>query len=157
MEHHTLAVPQEKPRVVVIDDDPVYLRVWEKIFRGIVDCHYCLTNDPQTVLAVLHATPVQLVVSDIVMGEHNGYEIAREMSTTHPDVQIVLTTGYDCNLHRFNLIDPQFHILYKPYQNITNIQRFIHHLLHHEDVFEESLEDSFSENEHYPHVTEWYL
>lgn len=147
----------DKPRVLVVDGDPLYLRVWEKIFRGITDCHYALTNDPAMVQALVAAQPIDLVISDVVMAGCSGYDLARYVQTTQPGAQIVLTTAYDCNLKNFNLDDPKFHILYKPYRNITDIQRFIQHLLRRENVFEESSEDSFSENELFPHVTEWYL
>lgn len=153
--HHPPAT--QKPRVIVVDDDPIYLRVWEKVFWGIADCHYCLTNDPVAVLALLKETPVDLIISDIVMGTHSGYDIASAVHKEHPEVQLLLTTGYDCNIKRFALENPQFHILYKPYQNITNIQRFVQHLLRRENVFEDTSEDSFSENEHYPNVMEWRL
>jgi two-component SAPR family response regulator len=145
------------PRVVIIDDDPIYLRVWEKILRGISECHYCLTNDPNTLYSILKEQHVDLVISDVVMRPYNGYEIAHRIYQHHPQVQVLLTTGYDCNLQRFNLDNPNFHILYKPYQNIGDIQRFVEHLVQHEDVFEDSTEDSFSENEDFPNVTEWFL
>ncbi len=144
-------------RVIIVDDDPIYLRVWEKIFWGISDCHYCLTNDPQSVYALLNTLPIDLVISDVIMGSHTGYDIATVVHKEHPEVQLLLTTGYDCNLTRFALENPQFHILYKPYQNIVNIQRFVQHMLRRENVFEGSSEDSFSENDVYPNVTEWRL
>lgn len=149
--------PQKIPRVLVVDDDPLYLRVWEKIFRGMLDCHYCLTNDPRTAIAILKSQPVDLVISDIVMPNDNGYDIAALAAAKQPTARVVLTTGYDCNLSRFALHDPHFHILYKPYRNIGDIQRFIQHLLMREDLFADLSEDSVSENETYPHVMEWKL
>lgn len=153
----TTGNPQTIPRVVILDDDPLYLRVWEKIFRGIIDCHYCLTNDPTTAKAILKTEPVDLVISDIVMPRETGYDIAALAATHRPGAVVVLTTGYDCNLSRFPMHDPHFHILYKPYRNIADIQRFIMHLLNREDVFADVSEDSVSDNEDFPQVKEWRL
>ncbi len=146
-----------KPRVIIVDDDPVYLRVWEKIFRGTTECHYCLTNDPLIVHHLITTNTVDLVISDIVMHDRSGFDIAKSVRAAQPTTQIVLTTAYECNLKNFELTDPCFHVLYKPYRNIADIQRFIEALLKREDVFENSAEDSFSENETFPRVTEWYL
>ena len=149
--------PNAIPRVVILDDDPLYLRVWEKIFRGIVDCHYCLTNDPTTAKTILRTEPVDLVISDIVMPVESGYIIAALSAKSQPNAQVVLTTGYDCNLSHFPLKDPRFHILYKPYRNIADIQRFIHHLLNRNDPLADISEDSVSENVDFPKVMEWRL
>ncbi|MBI4365438.1 MAG: response regulator [Deltaproteobacteria bacterium] len=145
------------PRVIILDDDPLYLRVWEKIFRGMIDCHYCLTNDPATASAVLKSTTVDLVISDIVMPLGSGYAIAELTSKLQSTAQVILTTGYDCNLSRFTLQDPHFHILYKPYRNIGDIQRFVQHLLNRTTMFTDLSEESMSENSDYPQVTEWRL
>lgn len=143
-------------RVIIVDDDPIYLQVWEKILRGIEHCTYCLTNDVESVAALL-TRPVDLVISDIVMSETSGYDIAKLVQEKQPQAEIVLTTGYDCNLEKFNLGNPRFHILYKPYHKIADIQRLIGHLINKENPFQEVSEDSFSENEHAPTVTEWRL
>lgn len=153
----TSAPTKATPRVLIIDDDPLYLRVWEKIFRGIVDCHYCLTNDPQAVTTILKAEPIDLVISDIVMPSVSGYAIAALAAQHQPKARVVLTTGYDCNLSRFTLTEPHFHVLYKPYRNINDIQRFVAHLLNRDATFHDLSEDSMSENEDYPQVTEWRL
>lgn len=153
----TTCVRTRSPRVVIVDDDPLYLRVWEKIFRSIIDCHYCLTNDVAVVEAVLKNQPVDLIISDIVMPGESGFSIAALAAAHQPQAQVVLTTGYDCNLSRFGLRDPHFHILYKPYRNVGDIQRFIMHLLNRETTFAEFSEDSVSENEEFPAVMEWRL
>ncbi|MBI2345784.1 MAG: response regulator [Deltaproteobacteria bacterium] len=145
------------PRVLILDDDPLYLRVWEKVFRGIADCHYCLTNDPYAAMALLQSQPTDLVISDVVMPEEIGYNIATLARKHQPGAAVVLTTGYDCQLSRFNLQDPHFHILYKPYRNISDVQRLILHLLNRDGVFADLSEDSVSDNPDYPDVKEWRL
>lgn len=144
-------------RVLIVDDDPIYLQVWEKILRGIMGCSYCLTNDPSTADAVLQHQPVRLVISDIVMGEASGYDIAKLVQKYQPDAEILLTTGYDCNAEHFDMGKSRFHILYKPYRNIADIQRLIHHLLDKEAAMSDWDEDSFSEHEGGPTITEWHL
>lgn len=147
----------KKLDVVVLDDDPTYLRMWEKIFTKIPDCNYCLTNSPLAAKNIIKSQNVDLVISEIVLPTLDGYTIANMTRKLHPPAEVVLTTAYDCDLTRFNLKKPHFSILYKPYKNIDDIQRFINNLLHHRDVFSDVSEDSFSENEDYPEVMEWKL
>lgn len=144
-------------RVVVLDEDPTYLRVWEKIFRGIPGCRYNLTSNPLAAENIIKTGKVDLVISEIVLPTLDGYTIAELTHSLYPEAEVLLTTSYDCDLTRFNLKNPRFSILYKPYNNIEDIQRFINHLLNHEDVFSDVSEDSYSENDAFPDVMEWKL
>lgn len=148
---------QKKLNVVVLDEDPTYLRVWEKIFNDIGGCHLRLTNDPLAAERMIKEKNVDLVISEVVLPILDGYSIADLTHKLYPDAEVVLTTSYDCDLTRFNLKNPHFSILYKPYNNIEDIRRFITHLLNNEDVFGDVSEDSYSENDAYPNVMEWKL
>lgn len=146
-----------KQRVLIVDDDPIYLQVWEKILRGIMGCSYCLTNDPSTAEALLQHQSTQLVISDIVMGDATGYDIAKLVHRHQPDAEILLTTGYDCNAEHFDIGKSRFHILYKPYRNVADIQRLIQHLLDKDATSSDWDDESFSEHETTPSITEWHL
>lgn len=150
-------VPSQRLKVIILDEDPTYLRMWEKIFNRIPECHYFLTSDPLAAKKMIQSQKVDLVISEIVLPVLDGYSIADLTHKNHPDAEVLLTTAYDCDLTRFNLKNPHFSILYKPYNNINDIQKFICHLINHEDVFSDVSEDSFSENEIYPEVMEWKL
>lgn len=143
--------------VVVLDDDPTYLKMWERIFKNIPDCNCRLTNNAEAAKKMIKTGHVDLVICEIILPTLDGYSIAELAHKFHPDANVLLTTAYDCNLTRFNLKNPHFSILYKPYNNINDIQRFITHLLHNENVYDDVSEDSFSENESYPQVMEWKL
>jgi DNA-binding NtrC family response regulator len=151
------AVNNQKVNVVIVENDPTYLKMWEKIFKDLPDCKYMITNDPASATNLIRTQPIDLVISEIIFPDTDGYTIAEFTHKHHPCAEILLTTAYDCDLSRFNLKNPHFSILYKPYNNIADIQKFIRHLVHHEDVFSDASEDSFSENESYPEVMEWKL
>lgn len=142
-------------RVLVIDPNPVYLKYWERLLAG--KCELVLTNDPKEGEGIIKDLPVDLVISEVVMSESTGYETANITHKLHPEANIVLTTSYDCDLRRFDLSNPKFHILYKPYHDAKEIERFINHLLLKEDPTLGADEDSFSENDVYPTVMEWKL
>lgn len=149
--------PAKKHSIVIIDKDETYLKIWEKICANFTDSECFCFRNAKSAKKLIKSHKVDLVICEIVLPKSDGYEIAKMTHKYHPKAEIVLTTAYDCDLSRFNIKDPHFSILYKPYTNIDDIQAFISHLLHNEDVFSDASEDSFKENEMFPEVMEWKL
>jgi PAS domain S-box-containing protein len=71
-------------------------------------------GDAQAALEAAEARKFDLVVSDIVMaGAMDGLDLARAIRERHPDVPVILVTGYS---DPASLADPEFAVLRKPYQ-----------------------------------------
>lgn len=143
--------------IVVVDDDPLYRRIWEKILGQLPRCAYKICDSAAAAEAVLDKEMATLLVCDLIMPEKTGLELANEAAKKYPWLQIVLTTGYEAKLSHFNLQDPKFHILYKPYRSTEDIVKWLNHLLAQEDPTLDVSEDSFSENDDFPKVMEWKL
>lgn len=76
-------------------------------------------------LRILETQPgVRLMLSDIVMPGMNGRDLAQRVSRTHPDVRIVLVTGYERN----NVDSDEHPILRKPF-GIGQLARRVRHEL----------------------------
>lgn len=146
-----------KTKVVIIDDDPTYLKVWEKVFRKMDCCHFCLTNDPEMVKSLGKDCDIDLLISEVIMDKGSGFELAEAVHKNNPKANIVLTTTYNCDLKRFDLNEPRFHILYKPYHSIDDVIQFVANILHDQNPCNELDEDSWSENEDFPAIVEWKL
>ena len=147
-----------KPIALIVDNQ-LYLKMWEKILGPLDVCRTYLTQDTESALTIVKTKPVDLLISEVVVenSKITGYDLANMMQSLHPDGKVVLTTPYDCDLSRFDLSDPHFHILYKPYKDMKDIERFVVRLLCGKDVFAGIDEDSVSENESFPSVLEWKL
>ncbi len=143
--------------IVVVDDDPLYRRIWEKILTRLPECKFKICESTKAAETVLDAGMATLLVCDLVMPDKNGLDLANESSKKYPWMQVVLTTGYEAKLSHFNLHDPKFHILYKPYRSTDDIVKWLKHLLAQEDPTLDISEDSFSENDDFPAVMEWKL
>ena len=143
--------------IVVVDDDPLYLKLWERILQRIPNCSYELCSNAKQGEAALARTTTTLLVSDVVMPGKSGFALANEAAAYYPGLQFVLTTGYDAQLSHFNLQNPHFHILYKPYHSIEDVVKWVVHLLAQEDPTLDVSEDSWSENDDFPAVMEWKL
>lgn len=143
--------------ILVVDDDPVYTAFWQRMFRDMNVTGYVITHDPKEAKKILREKHVGFLISDIVMPSINGYELARYALRKNHDTMIVLTTAYGARLDHFELSHPHFHLLHKPYMNLSDLRKFLEHILGGDSSFDDMSEDSFSENDDYPEVMEWSL
>ncbi len=67
-------------------------------------------------LAREHPGEIHLLLTDIVMPEMNGRELARELASLHPGIVILFMSGYTANViaHR-GILDEGVHLLQKPF------------------------------------------
>jgi two-component system cell cycle response regulator CpdR len=147
----------KKIRVLVVEDDPTFRSFWKRLFEQMDVHQYRIVSDPLKAMRLLDEESFTLLISDVVLPHINGYELAKYASRKRPGIEVVLTTAYSTDLSRFDLTGCKFHLLHKPYGNLIQVKTFILHLIRGEDVFEDASEDSFSENEDYPQITEWKL
>jgi len=148
---------RSEPRVLVVEDDPTMLAFWDRLLMKLGISQRVLITSPRQAKNLLDRSQFDLLISDVIMPQLDGYELARHARNVQPDIQIVLTTGYSTDLSRFDLKGLQLHLLHKPYLDIKGLSIMIEHLIKREDVFEDADEDSWSDNEDFPEVTEWKL
>jgi len=145
------------PLTLVADDDAVYLSFWRRILTDLGVDNFMLVQDPHEAEEILKSTPCKLFISDVIMPEINGYELAKIANELQPGCTVILTTAYGTNLYRFALENHKFHLLHKPYNDLNELKKFLEHLLAGDEKFDDISEDSCSENEDYPHLMEWKL
>lgn len=144
-------------RVLVVEDDPTMLAFWDRLLMKLGVTQRVLLTSAIQAKNLLDHSDFDLLISDIIMPYINGYDLARHARDSIKDIEIVLTTAYSTDLSRFNLKGLRLHLIHKPYIDLGGLSKMIAHLLHDEDVFEDAEEDSWSDNEDYPEVTEWKL
>ena len=82
-------------RVLIVEDEPELLALAASLFRGIgydvlsasngADARLIIERDPAS---------VQVLFTDLVMPGTTGLELAEWVAENHPDIQVVLTSGY---------------------------------------------------------------
>lgn len=143
--------------VLLIEDDPTYLKVWKRVIKDLGVKHCWSVVDPEKGAKILKEQRIDLLISDIVLPGKNGYELAKLARENNPKVEILLSTGYQTDLSRFNLGKLRCHLLHKPYHNLNDVCILLDRLLKGKNVFEGVDEESFSENSDHPEITEWTL
>jgi PAS domain S-box-containing protein len=99
--------------VLLVEDNPDVAEVSAGLLEKLgYEVH--AAGDAQAALEALEARKFDLVVSDIVMaGPMDGLGLARAIRQRHPDLPLILVTGYS---NSAVLADPEFAVLRKPYQ-----------------------------------------
>ncbi|HYD74206.1 MAG TPA: ATP-binding protein [Candidatus Binatia bacterium] len=111
------ASPAAGPRltgksVLVVEDEDAVAQMVDDMLEQL-GCTSLRAANAEAALHALAERRFDLVFSDIIMpGEMNGHELAQELRRRHPDMPIVLTTGYSGSAD----IDSAFPVLRKPYQ-----------------------------------------
>jgi two-component system response regulator HydG len=80
-------------QVMVIDDEPAVLRAWRQILSGPL-YRVKVSSDPQEVLFELGQGAVDVAVVDIRMPTMDGMELLSTIKGRHPEVEVVMMTGY---------------------------------------------------------------
>ncbi len=144
-------------QVIVVEDDHTFLCFWERFLKSIGIYDFEIVSNPVAAEALLEKAECRLLISDINMPAVNGYQLAIAARKRSPECAVILTTAYGVNLSRFEIGMNCFHIVYKPYNNVNELAKLIKHLIAGDTRFDDLSEDSFSENEDIPTVTEWKL
>lgn len=143
--------------ILVVEDDATYLRLWERLIQELRVKKFWVVEDPAEGVKILQGNHVDLLISDVVMPKVNGYELAKIAKKRNVKTEVLLTTGYQTDLSRFDLGTLRCHLLHKPYHDLNDVCTFLTRLLNGEDIYEGVAEESFSENLDCPEITEWKL
>ena len=81
-----------KRTVLIVDDDPQILRLVEKMLRP-HGHHVLMAPRPSEALRICESQPVDLMISDVVMPEMDGYKLADRVLKLQPEAQILLISG----------------------------------------------------------------
>ncbi len=108
----------EGQKILVVEDDP---KVRVLTIRRVKELGYNVleADNALKALEILDREDgIDLVFTDIVMpGGMSGYELAEEIRKTHPDIKILLTSGYAEELvHPDTLQKYELRVLRKPYR-----------------------------------------
>lgn len=80
------------PRVLLIDDDPVVLRVFATLLRNAGHI-VAEAATGSAGLASFRETPADIVVTDFIMPGLTGWDVARTVKAINPRVPVVYVTG----------------------------------------------------------------
>ena len=103
--------------VLIVEDEPLILNLAERMLQNIG--YTVLTADsPKKALqlAKTHIGDVTLVVTDVVMPELNGQELAARLKDLYPDIKCLFMSGYTANvIAHHGVLDEGVNFIQKPF------------------------------------------
>ena len=102
--------------ILVVDDEPVLVKLASQILSR-YGYQVIAADSAKQALALLETNPVDLIVSDIIMPEMDGYQLSAIVRKKYPDIKIQLASGFS-DERNVNMVDEKLQkdILYKPYK-----------------------------------------
>ncbi len=111
-------------RVLIVDDERALMELASEILEK--NGYYVLTaNSAKQALGILETEDVDILMSDIVMPEMDGIQLAKIVKEKYPEIKIQLVSGYS-DRRDFEKVDPELekNILNKPFNSQTMLLRF---------------------------------
>ena len=115
--------------ILIVDDEPSLLNLSADILTQ-QGYHTFTANNAIQALKILEHEKIDLLLSDIIMPEIDGYELAAIVQEKYPQIKIQLASGFSDDRH-IKISDQSLYknLLHKPYHSKKLLQR-IHQLLH---------------------------
>lgn len=83
----------DKPSILVVDDELLIRDLLYDFFSG-QGWDIAVAENGEKALDVLRAREVDVLLTDIKMPEMDGLTLTSKVKTTHPDLPVILMTGY---------------------------------------------------------------
>ena len=102
--------------ILVVDDEPALRELARQIlshFGYIV----VTASSGDAALEILASQTIDLMLSDVIMPNMDGYQLARKVSKLYPSVKIQLASGFSDNRHTESDLHLRQHMLHKPYSS----------------------------------------
>jgi len=114
--------------ILIVDDEPALIKLTSQILS--TQGYRTLTAETgKQALEILENIPVDLLLSDVIMPEMDGYQLASIVKEKYPAVKIQLASGFSDDRH-INMVDESLHqnILQKPFHSkklLTKIRELL--------------------------------
>ncbi len=100
----SVATGEDKPRILVVDDDPNQLRALV-IGLNLEGFEAVGVTDGGSALEMLAQDNFRVALFDLMMPSPNGLQLARQIRSTHPRVITILMSAYQLSATQLNKAD----------------------------------------------------
>jgi len=81
--------------ILVVDDEPALLAlVGTMLWRAGYEALEAPGASEALRICAEHPKPIQLLLTDVLMPDMNGYELAEQVKAARPDVKVLFMSGY---------------------------------------------------------------
>jgi len=111
------SAPKGTETVMLVEDESAVRSLARHVLRG---CGYIVLDAAEgraaLELAERREQPIQLLITDVVMPEIGGREVAERLSAIHPETRVLYMSGYtEDAVMRHGILEEQVNFLQKPF------------------------------------------
>jgi response regulator RpfG family c-di-GMP phosphodiesterase len=126
--------------IVVVDDEQYICNVIKEALGEFSDFKINIFTDPATAFGFIEDNKIDLVLTDLVMGNRSGVQILETTLANHPDAVVILMTGYPTVKTAISVLKKGgYDYLIKPFK-LTDLKATISRGLEHQKVIRENVE-----------------
>jgi CheY-like chemotaxis protein len=113
----TQVVSEEGVSVLVVEDEPSLMRLTCKVLtRGGFQVFEAADVDDAVEIARKSETPIQLLLTDVIMPKMKGTEVFSKVKEYHPEIRVLYMSGYTENvIARHGILKDGIQFLQKPF------------------------------------------
>ncbi|HOP06016.1 MAG TPA: response regulator [candidate division Zixibacteria bacterium] len=133
-----MRIGEDKPSLLVVDDEKYICGI---IVEALASENYetVAMSDPAEALAYIENNPVDLVLTDLVMGEFSGIQVLESTLTHHEDAAVILMTAHPTVQTAISVLKKgAFDFLIKPFK-LELLRATIRRGLSHQRIVRENL------------------
>jgi DNA-binding NtrC family response regulator len=111
------SVPRGNETVILVEDEGAILELGQIILEGLGYTVVAARTPAEALrVAAEHSGPIDLLITDVVMPEMNGRELAEQLSTARPRMRRLYMSGYTSDIisHR-GVLDEGVNFIQKPF------------------------------------------
>jgi PAS domain S-box-containing protein len=103
--------------VLLVEDEAMLLDLGEKMLRKL-GYNVISANSPSEAIQVVVAYPadIHLIITDVIMPEMNGRDLADQLKARHPAAKCLFMSGYSADVIAYQgVLDAKVHFIEKPF------------------------------------------
>ncbi len=111
--------------ILVVEDEPIVLELVTKLLE-MKGYTVIATNNPLDAINIARnsADKINLLLTDVLMPEMNGDELAKKLLTDYPSLKCLFMSGYTADIVTHSgLLDEEIHFIQKPFSIDTMIAK----------------------------------
>lgn len=128
-----------KYQLLVVDDEAYICNIVTEALSSFRDYHVVSFSDPTKALAYIEKNRVDLVLTDLVMGDQSGVQVLDQTLNYHPDCIVILMTAFPTVNNAISVLKKgAYDYLIKPFK-LETLKNTIKRGLEHQNLARENL------------------
>jgi PAS domain S-box-containing protein len=110
-------IPHGRETILLVEDEPMILELSETMLEGLGYKVITAGTPGEAIrLAQEHGGQINLLMTDVIMPEMNGSDLARSLLFLFPDIKLLFMSGYTANVITHNgVLDEGVNFIQKPF------------------------------------------